>query len=275
MAAIAGRLAEREHRPDLLSGTPRAHAIDRWIYVFMAAFFIVIVLTGFIPDSLAKIAAVKVGQRPPFPLVMHIHAVLMGSFLLLLLAQTVLVATGRCGLHRRLGLVAVVLAPALVLAGLVLAPTNYHAVWNAAQPGSPVSLREAMAVRLPRLDNILLQQIKQGVLFPLFLAIGLRARGRDAGFHKRMMILATAIPFPAAIDRIGWLPTTLPASPLSSDLYVLLAVAPMLAWDVFRNRTVHRAYWSWMAIYLAASVVVNLLWDTQWWHGTARQIMGV
>ena len=73
----------------------------------------------------------------------------------------------------------------------------------------------------------------------------------------------------------GWLPTTLPASPLSSDLYVLLAVAPMFAWDVFRNRTVHRAYWSWMAIYLAASVVVNLLWDTQWWHGTARQIMGV
>jgi hypothetical protein len=92
----------------------------------MAALFVVIVLMGFIPDSLAKTAAVSSGRRPPFPLIMHIHAILMGAFLLLLLAQTVLVATDRRGLHRRLGLAAMVLAPALVIAGLVLAPTNYH-----------------------------------------------------------------------------------------------------------------------------------------------------
>jgi hypothetical protein len=43
--------------------------------------FIVITLTGFIPDSLQKIAAVQSGARPPFPVVLHMHAVLMGSFL--------------------------------------------------------------------------------------------------------------------------------------------------------------------------------------------------
>jgi hypothetical protein len=26
---------------------------------------------------------------------------------------------------------------------------------------------------------------------------------------------------------------------------------------------------------LASTVVVNALWDTPWWHATARQIMGV
>src|SRR3954465_1384425 len=135
MATIAGRLFERASRPDLLSGTPRAHALGRWIFVAQAVCFIALVFTGFIPDSLTKVAAVQAGQRPPFPLVMHIHAVLMGSFLLLLLAQRSLVATGRSALHRRLGLTAMVLAPALVVAGLVLAPTNYHAVWNAAQSG--------------------------------------------------------------------------------------------------------------------------------------------
>src|SRR6476469_8077769 len=98
MATIASGNMRREELPDVLSGTPRAHAIDRWIYVFMAAWFIAIVLTGFIPDSLNKIAAVQAGQRPPLPLVMHAHAVLMGSFLLLLLAQTTLVATGRSDL---------------------------------------------------------------------------------------------------------------------------------------------------------------------------------
>ena len=62
--------------------------IDRWIYVFMAAMLITVVLVGFIPDSLGKIAAVQAGERPPFPAAMHIHAVLMGGWMLLLLAQS-------------------------------------------------------------------------------------------------------------------------------------------------------------------------------------------
>jgi len=147
MATVAGTFTGRSERPDVLSGTPRAHAIDRWIFVFMAAWFIAIVLTGFIPDSLEKVAAVQAGERPPFPLVLHVHAVLMGSFLSLLLAQTTLAATGRIDLHRRLGL---------------------------------------------------------------------------AG-----MILATAMPLPAGIDRIAWLPSTMPWNPMSADLYTLLAVSPM------------------------------------------------
>jgi hypothetical protein len=55
------------------------HALDRWIYVITAASFIAIVLAGFIPSSLEKIAAVEAGRRPPFPLVMHLHALLMGA----------------------------------------------------------------------------------------------------------------------------------------------------------------------------------------------------
>ena len=59
MATVAAPAIAGGGRVDHLSGTPRAHAIDRWIYVFTAASFIAIVLTGFIPASLAKIAAVE------------------------------------------------------------------------------------------------------------------------------------------------------------------------------------------------------------------------
>lgn len=82
MATAAQRLSFNERRPDLLSGTPRAHAIDRWIYVFTAASFVLIILAGFIPDSVGKIHAVLTGQRPSFPLVLHMHAVLMASFIM-------------------------------------------------------------------------------------------------------------------------------------------------------------------------------------------------
>lgn len=274
MATIAGMFAERPRRPDVLSGTPRAHAIDRWIYVFTAASFIVIVLAGFIPDSIAKIAAVQTGERPPFPIVMHMHAVLMGSFLLLLLAQTWLMATGRREYHMRLGIAAFVLAPALVVVGFVLAPTIYHETWATLQ-SAPPQAREKLQAAVSIKENILLLQLRIGILFPLFLAIGLRARGKNAGLHKRMMILATAMALPAGIDRISWLPATMPASPISPDLYTMLAVSPMFVWDVIRNRRVHEAYWIWLAVNLPFAVAVHGLWDTPWWHATARQIMGV
>lgn len=274
MATAAAPISTGERRHDHLSGTPRAHGLDRWIFVFTAASFIVVTLTGFIPDSLMKVEMVRAGARPPFPMVLHMHAVLMGSFLLLLFVQTWLMATGRKAWHMQLGIVGAILAAALVIVGFVLAPTIYHQVWDGAQH-APSPMREELQGRVLWLDNILMLQVRIGLLFPLFLAIGLSARGRDAGLHKRMMILATAIALPAAIDRITWLPTTMPDSPLAPDLYTMLAVSPMFVWDVLRNRYVHRAYWIWLGVLLTSTVLVNLLWDTPWWHATARALMGV
>ncbi len=111
-----------------------------------------------------KVAAVKAGLRPPFPLVLHVHAVLMGSFLLLLLAQSVMMATGRCALHKQVGIAAFVLVPALVVVGIILAPTIYHQVWGGAHFGPP-AVRAALTPVAPQLENILLLQIHAGILF--------------------------------------------------------------------------------------------------------------
>ena len=90
-----------------------------------------------------------------------------------------------------------------------------------------------------------------------------------------MMFLATVMAMPAGIDRIPWLPSTMPASPMGPDIYTLLAIAPMFLWDVIRNRSVHPAYVIWLAVNLPFAIAVHGLWDTPWWHHTARQIMGV
>ena len=275
MATVTGAFGVQQRGPDILSGTPRAHAIDRWIFVFMAAWFIAIVLAGFIPDSLMKIEMVRTGQRPPFPLVLHMHAVLMGAFLLLLLAQTWLMAMGRRGPHMQLGIAGLLGAVAIVIVGFVLIPTMYHQLWYGAQAAPTPEIKANMQQGVRIWDNITLLQIRIGILFPLFLAIGLRARGGDAGLHKRMMILATAMPLPAGIDRIPWLPHTMPASPWSVDLYTLLAISPMLVWDVIRNGRVHRAYWIVLAFYLPCAIAVHTLWNTDWWHSVVPRLMGV
>jgi hypothetical protein len=274
MATIAAPVAQRERRPDQLSGTPRAHSVDRWIFVAMAAWFIAIVLTGFIPDSIMKIAMIKAGQHPPFPPILHVHAALMGSFLLLLLAQSVMMATGRCALHKQVGIAAFVLVPAMVIVGIILAPTIYHGVWDGAHHGPP-QVQAALTPVVPMLENILLLQLHAGILFGVFMTMALLARSAHSGFHKRMIFLATAVPLGASIDRMWWLPNTLPASPMGTDGYILLAIAPLFLWDVIRNRRVHEAYLVWAAIYLPASLVMDRLWDTPVWHATARSMMGV
>lgn len=257
-----------------LSGGAIPQAIDRWIYVFMAAFFMLITLTGFVPDSFTKIAAIEVGERPPFPLVLHLHSILMGSFLSLLLAQTILAATGRQAHHQRLGIAAVLLVPALVVVGFILVPTMRYQFWEFMQTASAeaqATIQESFRVR----NNIMLLQIRIGILFPLFILIALMVRKTDPGLHKRMMLLATAPALPAAFDRIAWIPHTLPESPLSPDLYVLVAVAPMFIWDVVRTRTVHKAYLIWLAVLVPSSILVHSLWDSEWWQATAPRLVGL
>lgn len=274
MATIAGKIEGNNPRADALSGTPRAHAIDRWIFVFMAVWYIAIVLTGFIPDSIMKVGMVQAGERPPFPIVLHMHAVLMGAFLLILLAQTWLMATGRKAMHMQLGILGMAVGGLLIVVGFILAPTMYYETWNALKAAPPAArgkLQELLALK----ENILLLQGRIGIVFPLLLLIGLRARGVNAGMHKRMMILAPGIAIEAGIARIGWLPTTMPASPIAMDAYLLLAASPMLVWDIVRNRRVHEAYWVALAIIVPVTIAMEMLWDTPWWHMTAKAIMGV
>lgn len=251
-----------------------AALIDRWIYVAMALFLIAVTLAGFVPDSVMKVGMVEAGKRPPFPLVLHLHALAMGAWLLLLLTQTSLMATGRRQGHKQLGMLSLVLAPALVIVGLVLAPTMYRLGWNAAHalPGGPTADDlEGIAVR----GNIALIQMQVGVVFATTVALALRARKTDPQTHKRLMVLAPIAAMPAAVDRIAWLPTTMPTSPLSPEVYVLLLALPMFAWDMYRTGKVQRAYKLWLAVLLPTAAVMLLVWNAPWWQAFVPHLMGV
>ena len=268
MASIHPASVVRPSRPARL-----ATLVDRWIYVCMAAWLIAIVLAAFIPDSLTKVALVEAGKRPPFPLIMHLHALLMGAFLLLLLAQTWLAATDRIGWHRQLGTLAVILVPAIVIAGLMLSDTIYHESVMLAQAASPAVHGEAMASVL-RKENILLNQLRMSVLFPLFMALALQARRRDNGFHKRMVILATASVMFPAFTRLHGLPTDFPRTNVAQELYIVATILPMLVWDIVRGNGFHRAYRLWFAVSVPFAIATCILWDTPFWHAAARRILG-
>ncbi|MDH5344639.1 MAG: hypothetical protein OEW59_02665, partial [Gammaproteobacteria bacterium] len=240
--------------------------------VFMAGFFVVTALVGFIPDSISLLGAVKAGQRPPFPTILHVHAVLMGSWLLLLLAQTTLIATGNGAQHRKLGLVAAVLLPALVLA----MPGVVHATWSwiGSIPAGAMEAEELGGLKVI-VSNILLPQMRIAILFPALIIWALLVRRKDLETHKRLMILATLLPLPAAIDRITWLPASIPESPTSIHLYSLLLLLPVLVYDVVRRGQIHRAYVIGIALNLPFVAATHLLWSSPWWLAVAPKIVGI
>jgi hypothetical protein len=246
---------------------------DRWIYVFMAGLFIATVFAGFIPDSSRMLANVAAGARPPLPTVLHVHAVLMGSWLTLLLAQAVLMATGRAAFHKQLGLLGMVLAPAMVIAGFFLIPTMDGQIVEGIRHGPPAVAAELRAI-LPLVLNIMLIQLRAGFVFAVLVAIGLTARRTDPEAHKRLMFLATLAPLPAATDRITWLPSSFPGSALTCDLWPLLLIAPMFLWDLYRQKRILRAYWIWFAVSIVPAAAMHLLWGSAWWSRTALGLLG-
>jgi len=152
---------------------------DQWIYVFMAGLFVVTALVGFIPNSIGLLEAVEAGQRPPLPPILHTHAVLMGSWLLLLLAQTTLMATGRSAQHKKLGLVAIVLVPMLVFAMFGVVQSTWS--WIGSIPAGVMEPDALSGIKVI-VSNILLVQTRIALLFPGLIAWAVLARRKVDGF---------------------------------------------------------------------------------------------
>jgi len=83
---------------------------DRRFYFFLTILIALVAITGFAPSS----SGILNGTIPSPPLIVHLHAAAMATWLLLLVAQAGLVTAGRRDLHMRLGLASLVLAPALL-----------------------------------------------------------------------------------------------------------------------------------------------------------------
>jgi hypothetical protein len=223
----------------------------------MAWLLVVIAVVGFTPRSLAIVG----GTMPNPPLVVHLHAAVLASWVALLAVQATLSLVGRMDLHRRWGLASLVVAP-LVLTMLV-AVTIVRQNDAVGTPGAPI------------VNNILFLQIRSIVLFPTFFIWALLTRREDPEMHKRMMLLSTLMLLDAAIARISWLPyNQFPRSYLAVHLYLLLLFVPALLHDLIRMRRIHRA-WIWgLALTLPWVVATEFVWGSDWWREFGPKLVG-
>jgi hypothetical protein len=254
-----------------------ARFADRWIFVFTAALFVATTLAGFVPESIGIVMAVKSGLQPLPPPIVHLHAVLMGSWLLLLLTQTILMATGRQGLHRTLGIAALVLVPAMALIALPIEVEFRHKVAVTLSHGLPPGVTPALLAQFRAVrPSLVLWEVRYAITFPILVGWALWVRRKDPQTHKRLMILATLAPLAAATDRVdGLIGGPLPMPPLAQLLYPLLLVVPLFVYDLTRLRRVPRAYGIWFAVNLPFVIAGQLLAGTSWWEMTGQKLLGM
>jgi hypothetical protein len=234
-----------------------AGSFDRGFHAGMAWLLVVVAVCGFAPRSVAIVA----GVMPNPPLVVHLHAAVLSSWVALLAVQATLSLVGRMDLHRRTGLASLVIAP-LVLA-MLIAVTIVRQNDAVGTPGAPI------------VNNILFLQIRSIVLFPVFFVWALQTRITDSQTHKRMVLLSTLMLLDAAIARMSWLPfNEFPRDYLAIHLYLLLLMVPALIYDLIRLRRIHRA-WVWgLALTLPWVVATEIVWGSDWWREFGPKLVG-
>ena len=126
--------------------------------------------------------------RAPLPnLLVHIHGAVFSLWILLLIAQTSFIASGRVDVHRRVGLVGFGLACLMVLLGLMAATDSLARHFALGEAGAGVKAFYAVPVA-------------DMLVFSTLIYFGFRERFNPAA-HKRLMLVATITLLDAAFVR--------------------------------------------------------------------------
>jgi hypothetical protein len=193
-----------------------------------------------------------------------IHGVAFAAWLLLLLAQTSLVAAGRVDLHRRLGVLGAGLAVVMVVLGTV------GALMAASRPTGFLN------VPVPPLQFLVVPLFALGG-FAAFISLALINRRRPQ-HHKRLMLLATIALAEAAVARwpFAFMHSPLPIPGIGmTELCLDLFLVPILIWDLAsRGRPHPVTLWGGLAL-IASQPLRFWLMGTPAWLAFAGWAVGL
>lgn len=238
---------------------PARHPSDHKFFPAYVALIWLAVLAGFVPDIVQHFRR----HAAPYPIAVHVHAVISVAWLALLTSQVLLIRNGNIPLHRKLGTGGAVLALGVVLAGLWTALTV-----EGLALGTPKGRPPFLAIEW---SNI----IEFGGL-----AIAAVSARKWSSAHKRLILLATLSLTPAAFARAIGKPLLHPL--LGSgvwETYVQIFAATDLLilgigiYDLWTRRRIHPA-WAIGALWVFAGQ-----WTASWlyydptWKAIATSIL--
>jgi uncharacterized membrane protein YozB (DUF420 family) len=207
------------------------------LYAWVAFFIPIIVLAGFARSYYLK----GLFDTPALPgLLVHLHGLVMTSWVALFVAQVWLVASRRTRVHQRLGVLGALLAALLIVVGYV---TAVSAAARGASPG-PTALQ------------FLVVPIFDLLVFAILIGTALYYR-RRLETHKRLMLLAAVNLLTPAIARIP-LHFIETGGPLAFFGLTDLCVLACVAYDTVKHCRLHPVF-LWGTLLIIASQPLRLM----------------
>jgi hypothetical protein len=192
--------------------------------------------------------------RVHVPPLIHLHAVVYVTWLVLFATQVALAATSHVKLHMQLGRWIMAYGVAVVIAGLMAVGQGF---------GTRLATEDVF-----RAQRWLFGVLKDLVFFLPFLVAGWMYRKKPE-IHKRLMIVATTILVLPAVSRMSFLGTPVP-------LWKFMLVWPppvylLMIHDFYKKRMIHPVY----VIGVAAMMAMRLILPfggSRAWQSTAAWI---
>jgi hypothetical protein len=185
---------------------------------------------------------------PQLATLIHVHAAVFTTYLILYILQTALVSVRRTGLHMTLGWASVVLIPAMVLLGTAAvfwsAKQGHKIVWPDVEIAAAVNLGD-------------------GYTFAALAAAGILLRKKPQA-HKRLMLTSLyGGLIPPAIERTSLHDFGGPA--VYGTIFAFLLAGPV--YDLITRRRIHVAY-LWSLFFIVAFFVPTriAIGSTSVWH---------
>lgn len=217
-------------------------------YLAVTLILFAIVVRGFWPTYFGPLLRGGVVR----PWIIHLHGAVFVGWMVLLLAQVALVATGRVRAHRRVGNAGIAYGALVLGLGLLV---SFAAPVLHIRAGEWTVDEAAAFLLLPLVDM---------VLFAGFFGAAIAWR-RKPETHKRLILAATVALAFAAVARM--FETLLPI--------FLLWLAPMfaaMAYDRYSRGRVHPVYFASVAIMMVAFVRL-LFMETEGWLRIGRWLL--
>jgi len=228
---------------------------DHRFFSIMSILAAAVVVTGFSQTY----PAMALRGGPGIPAIVHVHAAIFTCWLALFVAQTTLIGRGRVDLHRRIGVVGMVLATLMLIVGAATA----IAVARLGHRGIP-------GVEFPDAAGFLLLNLESIVVFFALVLAGWYFR-RSSPTHKRLMLMATVGGLmPPGIARLPLVSGHTPV--IGATVMAFLLAGP--AYDLVTRKRLHAAYgWSLLVAILAIPPLVGQVSATETWHRIASWLL--
>ena len=211
---------------------------DRRLYIWVAVFFPIIVLIGFARTYYLK----GLFGTPALPgLLVHLHGLVMTSWVVLFVVQVSLVASRRTRMHERLGVGGAILAALVVLVSVITA------IAAASRGSAPPGVGPLQFLVVPLGDML---------VFAVLVGTALYFR-RRLETHKRLMLLAAVNLLGPAFARIplSFIET---GGPLAFYGLTDLCVLACVAFDTYKNRRLHPVF-LWGTLLVVASQPLRIM----------------